>query len=51
MANQVWSELEINNARWQIPNRYSNLTPLGQGAYGLVWYENFQYFIVNQRYE
>lgn len=29
--------IEINNAEWRVPTRYTNLTPLGQGAYGLVW--------------
>lgn len=31
-----WAEFELNNSRWVVPGRYSNLTPLGQGAYGLV---------------
>lgn len=35
--NQNWIDYEINNAEWKVPVRYSNLTPLGQGAYGLVW--------------
>jgi p38 MAP kinase len=35
-ANQEWVEYEINNSRWSIPSRYSNLSPLGHGAYGLV---------------
>lgn len=35
-ANVQWNEFEINNSRWTIPSRYSNLTPLGHGAYGLV---------------
>lgn len=35
--NQIkWVEFEINNSRWIVPDRYSDLTPLGQGAYGLV---------------
>lgn len=34
---QQWNEFEINNSRWTVPLRYSNLTPLGHGAYGLVW--------------
>lgn len=32
-----WIVYDINNADWRVPNRYTNLTPLGQGAYGLVW--------------
>lgn len=37
MANNVeWTEFIVNNTSWKVPNRYSNLTPLGQGAYGLV---------------
>jgi hypothetical protein len=35
--NIVWNEYEINNTKWVVPQRYSNLNPLGQGAYGLVW--------------
>jgi p38 MAP kinase len=34
--NQGWVVTEINNGEWRVPNRYSDLTPLGQGAYGLV---------------
>lgn len=33
-----WNQFEINNSTWNVPNRYSNLNPLGYGAYGLVWY-------------
>lgn len=40
-SNQVWNEFEINNSRWLVPSRYSNLTPLGHGAYGLVWLDNY----------
>lgn len=40
-----WNEFEINNSRWTVPNRYSNLTPLGHGAYGLVWYIEILYFL------
>jgi hypothetical protein len=36
--HQIWNEIELNNSRWQYPLRYKNLCPLGQGAYGLVWY-------------
>jgi hypothetical protein len=28
-----WNEVEINNSRWTIPSRYSNLTPLGHGVH------------------
>ncbi|CAF1000268.1 unnamed protein product [Brachionus calyciflorus] len=31
-----WSCFDINNAIWNVPNRYVNLNPLGYGAYGLV---------------
>lgn len=34
--NQGWVECEVNNTIWKVPTRYKNLTPLGQGAYGLV---------------
>lgn len=32
-----WHEFVINNSRWVVPTRYSNLAPLGNGAYGAVW--------------
>ena len=34
--NEQFIEHEINNSRWLVPRRYSNLAPLGHGAYGLV---------------
>lgn len=34
--NTEWIDFSINNTSWRVPSRYSNLTPLGQGAYGLV---------------
>lgn len=30
--------LELNKTLWEIPSRYTNLQPLGHGAYGSVWY-------------
>lgn len=35
-GNAEWISVEISSSKWTIPPRYSNLTPLGQGAYGLV---------------
>ncbi|RNA05792.1 mitogen-activated kinase 11 [Brachionus plicatilis] len=32
----LWNQFEINNSTWNVPCRYSNLNPLGFGAYGLV---------------
>lgn len=31
-------KVEINKTEWEIPERYKNLTPIGSGAYGQVWY-------------
>ncbi len=36
MATNDLTEYTINNTSWKVPSRYTNLTPLGQGAYGLV---------------
>ncbi len=37
MASGIeWYEVELNNSTWILPERYQNLTALGQGAYGLV---------------
>lgn len=35
-SNTEWAEYTVNNTVWKVPTRYTNLTPLGQGAYGLV---------------
>lgn len=35
-GNIEWMDYTVNNTTWKVPSRYSNLTPLGQGAYGLV---------------
>jgi p38 MAP kinase len=35
MAEQM-SIFDINNTIWSVPMRYTNLNPLGQGAFGLV---------------
>lgn len=38
MAKNIeWTDFTVNTTSWRVPSRYSNLTPLGQGAYGLVW--------------
>ena len=29
--------LDLNKTLWEIPSRYTNLQPLGHGAYGSVW--------------
>jgi hypothetical protein len=34
-----WNRHLINDRyEWIIPARYTDLTPLGQGSFGLVWY-------------
>lgn len=29
---------ELNKTVWEVPERYQNLTPVGSGAYGSVWW-------------
>lgn len=29
---------ELNKTMWEVPERYQNLSPVGSGAYGSVWY-------------
>ena len=33
-----FDKIEFNKTVWEIPRRYSNLQPVGSGAYGQVWY-------------
>lgn len=35
-------KVELNKTVWVIPNYYQNLTPVGTGAYGTVWYVSIQ---------
>lgn len=30
--------VELNRTVWEVPERYTNLQPVGAGAYGQVWY-------------
>jgi len=30
--------VELNKTEWEVPDRYQNLSPVGSGAYGQVWY-------------
>lgn len=32
---------ELNKTIWEVPERYQNLSPVGSGAYGSVWYVAF----------
>lgn len=32
---------ELNKTMWEVPERYQNLSPVGSGAYGSVWYGIF----------
>lgn len=32
---------ELNKTMWEVPERYMNLSPVGSGAYGSVWYVPF----------
>ena len=29
--------VELNKTVWEVPDRYTNLSPVGSGAYGQVW--------------
>lgn len=29
--------VELNKTIWEVPKKYSELTPIGTGAYGSVW--------------
>lgn len=31
-------KVEVNKTVWEVPERYQNLTAVGSGAYGQVWY-------------
>ena len=44
--------VELNKADWQVPERYQNLTPIGSGAYGQVWWAAtyFSYFFYDVSY-
>ncbi len=37
MADLAWSEYFFDETKWEVKSRYTNLAPLGKGAYGLVW--------------
>jgi len=30
--------IELNKTEWEVPVRYQELSPIGTGAYGQVWY-------------
>ncbi len=32
-------KIEINMIDWEVPERYQDLSPLGTGAFGTVWYD------------
>lgn len=32
-------KVELNKTVWVVPDRYQNLTPIGTGAYGSVWFK------------
>ena len=31
--------VELAKTAWEVPSRYQDLSPIGTGAYGTVWYE------------
>ena len=37
-AKAGFYKVELNRTLWEVPNRYSNLNPVGSGAYGQVMY-------------
>lgn len=36
---------ELNKTIWEVPERYQNLSPVGSGAYGSVWYVVFAEYL------
>lgn len=38
---------ELNKTMWEVPERYQNLSPVGSGAYGSVWYGILLFFLQN----
>lgn len=39
---------ELNKTMWEVPERYQNLSPVGSGAYGSVWYGICFFFLFLQ---
>ena len=37
MAADNFVQVELNKTTWMVPAHYTNLTPIGSGAYGAVW--------------
>jgi hypothetical protein len=37
MVADKFVQIELNRAVWSVPEHYTNLTPVGSGAYGAVW--------------
>ena len=35
--------IELNKTVWEVPEKYINLSPVGAGAYGQVWYVSMFY--------
>lgn len=36
---------ELNKTIWEVPERYQDLSPVGSGAYGSVWYVVFAEYL------
>ena len=34
---QGFYRTELNKAVWDVPDKYTGLSPIGMGAYGQVW--------------
>lgn len=37
-AGKGFYKLELFKTVWEVPKRYQDLSPIGTGAYGTVWY-------------
>lgn len=37
---------EVNKTIWEVPERYQNLSPVGSGAYGSVWWVTFNFVVL-----
>lgn len=38
MPKPDFHTVELNKTEWEVPKRYSMLSPVGSGAYGQVWW-------------
>ena len=41
--------IELNKAVWDVPEKYTKLSPIGMGAYGQVWWVPVVFLSVNNK--